>query len=279
MALKTRIATALIAAPVAVALILMLPRTLFAEVAMLLMVVALFEWDNLTTGSNIAFVLGAFKLILAGIAVYLLASGLVVAAMPELFAVICLFGCALWLWHLAILRRGIEYRRNRKLELVDGVVVVFCAWAGFVLLRETGDHGARLVLLAILVVWAADVFAYAAGRMLGKHKLAPAISPGKTIEGVVGGLLGAVVTALVAANIMLEDASWHWLGLIAVTIPTALISVVGDLWVSRLKRQAGVKDSGRLFPGHGGLLDRIDGVLAAMPLFALLWWLLLGRAV
>lgn len=278
MSLRTRIATALVAAPVAVALILLLPRTLFAEVVMLLMVVGLFEWDNLTTGSNIAFVLGAMKLLFAGILVYLFASGLVVAAVPELLAGVCLLGCVLWLWHLMLLRRGIDYRRSRKVELVDGVVVMFCAWAGFVLLRESGDHGARLVLLAILVVWAADVFAYAAGRMLGRHKLAPSISPGKTIEGVIGGLLGAMGTAAVAAAVLLDSADWQWLPLLAVTAPAALISVVGDLWVSRLKRQAGVKDSGRLFPGHGGLLDRIDGVLAAMPVFAVLWWALLGRA-
>lgn len=274
MALKTRIITASIAAPIAIGLIFLLPRTLFAEVIMLLMIVGLFEWDSLTTKSSIAFVITAMKLLFAGIAVYLFASGLVVAAMPQLLAGICLAGCLLWIWHLLVLRRGIGFRRNPKLELVDGVAVLFCAWAGFVLLRETGDHGTRLVLLSVLVVWAADIFAYAAGRMFGRHKLAPSISPGKTIEGVVGGLAGAVVTALVAAALLLDPGHWQWPTLSIIAVVAALVSVVGDLWVSRLKRQAGVKDSGRLFPGHGGLLDRIDGVLAALPAFAALWWLL-----
>ncbi len=127
-----------------------------------------------------------------------------------------------------------------------------------------------VLLFALLIVWVADSGAYFAGKALGRVKLAPAISPGKTWEGVIGGL---VLVAALAIGVGL----WRDLN-IGVFVPFCLaigaISVVGDLTVSMFKRTAGVKDSGSLFPGHGGVLDRIDSVAAAAPLFALgLTWL------
>ena len=121
------------------------------------------------------------------------------------------------------------------------------------------------LLFALFVVWGADVGAYFAGRRIGRVKLAPKISPGKTWEGVFGGLVVVAIVAAVFA-ILLDLA-------LAVLIPfsmaAAALSVVGDLTVSMFKRTAGVKDSGSLFPGHGGILDRIDSVSAAAPLFAI----------
>jgi phosphatidate cytidylyltransferase len=122
-----------------------------------------------------------------------------------------------------------------------------------------------LLLFVLVIVWVADIGAYFTGKRFGKVKLAPKISPGKTWEGVFGGLLAVAVLALVRAR---------WLEIdIVVLLPfclaVAIISIVGDLTVSMFKRNAGVKDSGRLFPGHGGVLDRIDSVTAAAPLFAL----------
>jgi len=128
----------------------------------------------------------------------------------------------------------------------------------------------QYLLFALLIVWAADMGAYFAGKQFGRVKLAPGISPGKTWEGVFGGLLMVVIFSLVWA---------HYADLqVAVLLPFCLavgaVSVVGDLTVSMFKRTAGVKDSGRLFPGHGGVLDRVDSVAAAAPLFALgLTWL------
>ena len=122
-----------------------------------------------------------------------------------------------------------------------------------------------LLLFVLIIVWAADIGAYFAGKRFGRVKLAPKISPGKTWEGALGGL------SLVAVLVLLRS---PWLGLdLAVLLPfclaVAIISIIGDLTVSMFKRDAGVKDSGRLFPGHGGVLDRIDSVTAAAPLFAL----------
>ena len=116
------------------------------------------------------------------------------------------------------------------------------------------------------LVWAADSGAYFAGRHLGKHKLAPTISPNKTVEGAVGGLLAGVAVAI-GLGLWAGAGSAQLPALALVAALAVAVSIVGDLVESLLKRQAGVKDSGHLIPGHGGILDRIDGVLAAVPVF------------
>jgi phosphatidate cytidylyltransferase len=142
-----------------------------------------------------------------------------------------------------------------------GVVVL---WPSYVLLVRLHDAGgASLAFSVLLIVWAADVGAYVFGRLLGRTKLAPAVSPGKTWEGVTGGLL----LAGVAAGAM---AAWVDLPtdrLIVLGVVTALVSVLGDLTQSMFKRNVGLKDSGKLLPGHGGVLDRIDSLTAAVPAF------------
>lgn len=122
------------------------------------------------------------------------------------------------------------------------------------------------------LVWVADSGAYFTGKAFGKHKLIPDVSPNKTIEGLLGGLaLTAVVIAGVAYNRHLIGL--HLVGFVVLSIVTVLASVLGDLFESLLKRQANIKDSGTLLPGHGGVLDRIDSILAAAPIFALGFWL------
>ncbi len=148
-----------------------------------------------------------------------------------------------------------------------GVLVLVPLFTGLVLLFR---GGVEYLVYALLIVWAADAGAYFAGKQFGRVKLAPAISPGKTWEGAIGGLLVvAVLAALVSqwADVRLSV-------LLPFSLAVAALSIVGDLTVSMFKRTAGLKDSGSLFPGHGGVLDRIDSVSAAAPLFALgLGWL------
>jgi phosphatidate cytidylyltransferase len=130
-------------------------------------------------------------------------------------------------------------------------------------------RGNRWLLMALMIVWAADSGAYFAGRKFGKHKLSPRISPNKTVEGLIGGVAAGMLVALLFAWFF-ADATIKQLPAIAVVaIWTILFSVVGDLFESLLKRHVGAKDSGALIPGHGGVLDRIDSVLAALPVFAL----------
>lgn len=145
---------------------------------------------------------------------------------------------------------------------ICGALVLVPLWAALVLLYQATPS---LLLFVLLIVWAADIGAYFAGKQFGRVKLAPGISPGKTWEGVIGGMVLVVLLAL-GRSIWFETD-------LAVIIPFCLgiagVSIVGDLTVSMFKRTAGLKDSGALFPGHGGVLDRIDSVAAAAPLFAL----------
>jgi phosphatidate cytidylyltransferase len=145
-----------------------------------------------------------------------------------------------------------------------GLTIVALIW-----LRGADDAGWDDVLFLLLVVWATDIAAYLAGRLIGGPKLAPAISPGKTWSGAIGGLAGALVVGWVAAP--------GGFGL-AVAAALSVVAQAGDLMESAIKRHFGVKDSGKLIPGHGGLLDRLDGVLTAAPAAALLA-LAMGRGV
>jgi phosphatidate cytidylyltransferase len=141
-------------------------------------------------------------------------------------------------------------------------------------LRELPSAAPGLLYVFVLV-WAADIGAYFAGRALGRHKLAPQVSPGKTVEGAMGGLLLCMVWAGLAIGPVFAPAgAADWAKLLALSLVAALLSIVGDLSISMFKRLSGVKDSGRLLPGHGGILDRIDSLLAAAPVMALgLYWL------
>jgi len=126
----------------------------------------------------------------------------------------------------------------------------------------------------MFIVWGADVGAYFAGRTFGKHKLAPNVSPGKTWEGVYGGIVTTTLVAFIA-GLMLQDTIHmdltikQWILLFAATFVVTAVSVVGDLVESMMKRHRGIKDSSNLLPGHGGVMDRIDSMTAALPVFAL----------
>jgi phosphatidate cytidylyltransferase len=179
-----------------------------------------------------------------------------------------LAGLLLW---LLIALAMLFYRHHGNWPLLARVTVLaigldllwICAH-GLVYLHRV--YGGELLLFVLSLVWVADIGAYFAGRAFGRHKLAPSISPGKTREGLAGGLL---------ANLLWMGLVYHYVGnwglsawqFVAVGTLTSLASVIGDLFVSVMKREAGVKDSGKLLPGHGGMLDRIDSVLAASPVY------------
>lgn len=160
-----------------------------------------------------------------------------------------------WMW------RGVRADQQTVLATAGFVVLVPPALALLSL-------DARQILLVLVLVWIADSAAYFVGRAWGRRKLAPAISPGKTWEGAAGGLIGALAYAIIG-GFWIEGITWA--PLLAAAALLAMASIVGDLFESAAKRQAGVKDSGSLLPGHGGVLDRIDSATAALPLAALLW--------
>jgi phosphatidate cytidylyltransferase len=153
---------------------------------------------------------------------------------------------------------------HKILRLLMGLLVLIPTWVALVYVRQQ-EAGAWLVLLLMLIVAMADSGGYFAGKRFGKHKLASAVSPGKTWEGFAGGFIANCVLALIL-SLTLE---LSLLLMLVIVVPTSLVSVLGDLLESMLKRHAGIKDSGTILPGHGGILDRVDGVTAAAPVFAL----------
>ncbi|MDR2787663.1 MAG: phosphatidate cytidylyltransferase [Candidatus Accumulibacter sp.] len=153
------------------------------------------------------------------------------------------------------------------LGMLSGALVILPAWAALVQLRLLG---AGQLLAVMAMIWLADVAAYFCGRAFGRHKLAPAISPGKTWEGAVGGVLAVAVCGSLFASLLPGGLSGNPGLFTVLLVALAAISIVGDLFESLLKRQAGLKDSGRLLPGHGGVLDRIDSLASTLPLVALL---------
>jgi phosphatidate cytidylyltransferase len=157
--------------------------------------------------------------------------------------------------------------RRLPIMLLGGTVLV-TAWMSIVALHAMSPYGPILVLFLFVLIWVADSGAYFAGRAFGRRKLSPFVSPGKTWAGAGGAAVGAAVSAAaLSVSGLVGDPSLPAVVLLCVVVTA--ISIGGDLWESRLKREAGVKDSGNLLPGHGGMLDRIDSLLAAAPVFGL----------
>jgi phosphatidate cytidylyltransferase len=173
-------------------------------------------------------------------------------------------GLALFTGRVSVARReGVH-----PLLLAGAALLLAGCWAALLRLHQSGSAGPVLVLFVLVLTWVADSAAYFAGRQWGRHKLAPRISPGKTLEGLAGAMVGALVCALVADRLELAP-DLGLVPLMALCLVTTLAAVGGDLWESLLKRRHGVKDSGTLLPGHGGVLDRIDSLLAAAPVFVI----------
>ena len=255
--LRQRIITAVIVAPIALALVLWAPGWLFALVMALLVVMGAWEWSALA-GFHVLKIRAALT---AGFAALLLIYGWAAGVPPTgaSLMLLCTVALAWWLFSLmwlAVWR--VEFSPVTK--LICGLLTLLPALAAVVALRAAS---VRYLLVLLFLIWAADIGAYFTGRAFGRNKLAPAVSPGKTWEGVMGGALAAAAVAG-AASLWLPVPPARF---ILISMCVSLLSVVGDLSESLFKRQAGVKDSGRLFPGHGGVLDRVDSLTAAAPLF------------
>jgi phosphatidate cytidylyltransferase len=270
--LTLRIVSALIAAPLAIAAVFLLPPSGFALVFGVLAGIALDEWGRLAGYST-----------LRARIVYLLVFGGVCAALAQVSgAAIAALAVMSIGWVIAgVIVVG--YPRSSILLRAPGVIpgagllVLTGAWLGLVSLRGQPDAGAWLIIWLFVVVWSADIGAYFVGRAYGRRKLARAVSPGKTWEGAVGGLVCSVLlaTGLVGIVPVLRMVPLSLTGWALLAFALGAISIVGDLFESVLKRETGAKDSGALLPGHGGLLDRIDALLAALPTFALFALLML----
>lgn len=278
---RTRVLTALAMTPFAIAGILLLPTPWLAAVSAVLFLVGLWEWFKL---AEIDDSLARTVLLVANLLLMVaLAWGsrtpsggsLVLFELAVVIGVLWWLLACLWLKHYEFASDHDTHARAFK--LAASTLAVVPAWCALALLHASEPNGHRWLLVALAVVWAGDTGAYFVGRRYGGkwfkgHRLAPRISPNKSVEGLLGGIACALpVGLLVAWFAGATPAQLPWVAL--VVLLTVLASVVGDLFESLLKRHIGVKDSGDLLPGHGGVLDRIDAVLAALPVFALgkLW--------
>ena len=274
---QTRLIAALVMAPVAIAAVLLLPTPLLAALIAAVLMVALWEWTLLAGlkhhSSRVAYLAGNAGLMAA------LAWSAGRGTFPInffLLKLVSLLGAGWWLLALAWLSRFElackDTPTTRAIKLFAGTSSVVPAWCALSWLHASSANGPAWTLFALGVVWAADTGAYAVGVRYGRHKLARRISPGKSWEGFWGGLgLSLLLSALVWPALGLKPSDWPALAML--TLLAALASVLGDLFESLLKRHAGIKDSSDLIPGHGGVLDRLDSMLAALPVFvvAKLW--------
>jgi phosphatidate cytidylyltransferase len=266
MSRRTRIAAALVMAPLAIAAVLWLPSRFLAALVAALMMVGLWEWSALAglTGrpARAAYLLGN-ALLIAALA-WATRHGMVTLMLVSLLGVCWWLLAMLWLTRFEFASR--DTAPARALKLFAGTACVLPAWAALCLTHASEPRGPLWTLFALAIVWVADTGAYFAGSRWGKHKLAPRISPGKSWEGLFGGLAASLLLACAALPLLHlgVDALPRLLLLAGVTMG---VSVTGDLFESLLKRHAGAKDSSHLIPGHGGVLDRIDSLLAALPVF------------
>jgi phosphatidate cytidylyltransferase len=276
--LKKRILTAAILIPLVVLGLLKLPSVALDVVVALVYVLATWEWTRLSGFEKIWHRVGILILILF-VSMMFNASlvYLIGGSYPNVFWISrATLGFILlyWLWvsiQIILYPRGKSFLSNRWFTVLLGVFTLAPAF----LAMDLGVNYAREALLYIMVVvWSADIGAYFAGKKFGKHKLAPAVSPGKSWEGVIGGLLASLLVIVIAYFISNSPQNPNQVKTIALWIGTGMIaaifSIVGDLWISLLKRNRDLKDTGALLPGHGGILDRIDGLIASVAIFAVL---------
>jgi len=267
--LKQRILTGLVLAPIMIGGIFYLPMMQFMVFIGVITALGAWEWANLSGIQNklgrVAYT-AVISIILYGLWYFDLDqnSNLLYVAF------------AWWLSAFVLVRTHPKFKAiwsGTVPRLLMGLIILLPMWMGFVQIKSYPNSG-YLIIFVMFIVWGADVGAYFAGRTFGKHKLAPNVSPGKTWEGVYGGIATTTLVAFIA-GLMLQDTIHmdltikQWILLFAATFVVTAVSVVGDLVESMMKRHRGIKDSSNLLPGHGGVMDRIDSMTAALPVFAL----------
>ena len=262
--LKQRVITAIILAVIVVGTILGLDSLYVSLLLALTLLVSVMELTNMTLSQKTQMQLTG-GLLMAALFMLLLPQNGIRSAFYQSY-----LGLLMW---VAISLFMLRYRYSgewstgiKRFVFLFSLVLFWICINGLYFIHSHFEQGGWLMIYLLTLVWVADIGAYFSGRRYGRHKLAPGISPGKTWEGVAGGL---VLNALWISLVFLLSDGWgiSYLSFLVLGLITSAISVVGDLYESILKREAGLKDSGKLLPGHGGVLDRIDSIIAATPVF------------
>jgi phosphatidate cytidylyltransferase len=261
--LKQRIITAAILIPIVIAVIFMLDTVWFSALFAVFVAIGAWEWAGLCKLSK------KYQTIYSFITVLILA-GLYLASDSDLYNNIILSGVVYWFIAVILV---FLYQKQRNLLsksplvlLIVGLLLLIPMWVSLIVLKSFPDNGATLIMFLMLLIWGADTAAYFVGKKWGKRRLASRVSPGKTWEGSIGGIVAGIAIALTYVNVS-NAISNHAIALIGLSILTVSISIIGDLMESMVKREADIKDSGSILPGHGGVMDRIDSLTAAGPVF------------
>ena len=264
--MKQRLITGLILAPIGIAAVLFLPTMALAVFTSITVLVAMWECTRMSGFASRPVRSAVVALVALALVFLWMARGEPLIWYLIVAGVVWWFIAFLWLRNFSF--GAAPTRENAIIKLVAGLFATLPAWIALTKLHGEPRSGHGWALLALMLVSVADTAAYFTGSRYGKVKLCPQISPNKTIAGVYGALAsGAILSAI--GGWLLGLRGLAWLALIALALATVIASIVGDLFESLIKRQAGVKDSGTLFPGHGGMFDRLDGMFAALPVFAL----------
>ncbi|HAS6023350.1 TPA: CDP-diglyceride synthetase [Vibrio vulnificus] len=281
MSLKQRIITALILAPLVILGIFELSLPLFIAALTAVTFLGFWEWTQFVEAKSrikamlpaVVVTIGSFFWIEAD------SASLNQIGLPHYLMLAA--GSIWWLYASALAITYPEstqsWQGHKPLRHLFGLLTLIPFMWSVILLRavdiESAPYfGAKLVMFVCLLVWAADSGAYFAGKTLGKRKMAPKVSPNKTIEGLIGGVITAIIVGWFFSG-WFDIPFSSPLHMVLITLATVVISVLGDLVESMFKRESGIKDSSNIIPGHGGILDRIDSLTAAFPIFALLYFL------
>jgi phosphatidate cytidylyltransferase len=263
--LKQRIITALLLAPLIIWGIFALPEAAFNLALAMVIGLAAWEWAQLAGWRKMLYRIGYTLFIL--VLLYVLSLVAHQQQVITVLFVIVLLWWAIKLIHLFSYRhRALATEVHTLTALLSGLPVLIGTYFALVLLRNTPGYGPVHIMMLMLLVWGADTAAYFVGRRFGKNKLLVSVSPGKSWEGVWGALIASVLLSLLG-GFYFEIADTQLLLFLLVGFLTVVFSIVGDLNESYYKRRVGLKDSGKILPGHGGILDRIDSLTAAAPVY------------
>ncbi len=273
--LKQRLLTAVVLVALILVTLFLLPTVAFSLLLGLFVLAASWEWSRLAGLRLIA------QRIMYVIFIGVLGSVTLFAIKYNPFLILPLTIAAFVWWCYALTELLLGSQGTRSVlgsiigKLTSGCLVLVPAWPASVYLLQQEQGGPGLVFFLLALVGLADSAAFFTGRAWGKTKLAPQTSPGKTVEGLLGGLFVAAIFSALVGSIVWDYAIRQLLIFLLIAVIAVMFSAVGDLIESKLKRMTGVKDSGSLLPGHGGVLDRIDAFTAGAPVFTLGWVLML----